>query len=405
MQDFMKKRAVCTVPDCTKLATYGYEGMAVQCCFTHKADDMVYNKNRARCEFYECTRQPTYGYEKQRAKFCCHHKLDGMTDVKNMRCKEPGCTHQRNYGFPGERPKYCSSHKQPEMVNVVTRRCSFEGCKKAPMARTQGNREKQRWCSLHRNCGEKMAVVLSDAKPVATSGADLPTSNPLDMGTRLKDGNSNSLLYPHAVDAGVANLLANPSAIPYALKFSLDQQPFDEDGRFVGALPRLGMDMIVDPRQMYLAQNQLNGYTMPTGLNAWTPAAPFHSGQGGRSTTNYDSMYHCVPLGTQVEHSQGFSVSNLKNGGAENSAKLSGQSLAPQQVQAAPFAGNFGFPDMSSATRISPHSTIQQQQQQQQQQQLLPSQKLHQPLQAFLAPLKPGQQQPSPEMPQSAPVS
>ena len=84
-------------------------------CKTHKTDDMIDVKSK-KCK--DCSKTATYNFDGKKGEFCSVHAKEGMIYVYKNKCKEPGCDIRAKYYYPNG-PKtgvFCAKHKKETII-------------------------------------------------------------------------------------------------------------------------------------------------------------------------------------------------------------------------------------------------------------------------------------------------
>ena len=144
---------ICKNPDCTKSASFNYEGEIKGIyCKIHALENMINVKDK-RCKEDGCNTIPSYNYEGEtKAIYCKIHALENMIDVKHKRCQQIGCNTIPTYNYEGEtKGIYCKPHALENMIDVINKRCQQTECNIRPIYGIPGN--KPNYCTSHKGDG------------------------------------------------------------------------------------------------------------------------------------------------------------------------------------------------------------------------------------------------------------
>jgi len=110
---------ICKGENCSKKATFNFEGQRAKFCAAHKEDTMVdvLNKKCNTCN----EKQPRWNYAGLQSEYCGDCKLPGMIEPNRKLCS---CNRVRpTFNFIGLKPEYCGECKSDGMINVIDKRC------------------------------------------------------------------------------------------------------------------------------------------------------------------------------------------------------------------------------------------------------------------------------------------
>lgn len=128
MIDHSHKKTVCIEPNCTKQASFNFEGCdKPKYCFSHAQDEMIDVRTKT-C--LDCNIKPTFNYPNSiGAIYCIKHAKPDMINIYKKECLHPECTITPIYNYKGLKQRlYCSSHYLPGMVNISSKKCEYEDC-------------------------------------------------------------------------------------------------------------------------------------------------------------------------------------------------------------------------------------------------------------------------------------
>ena len=110
---------ICKGENCSKKATFNFEGQKAKFCMTHREELMVDVLNRKCVVCHE--KQPRWNYEGLQSEYCGDCKLEGMIEPNRKMC---ACKRVRpTFNYLGLKPGYCGECKTDGMINVIDKRC------------------------------------------------------------------------------------------------------------------------------------------------------------------------------------------------------------------------------------------------------------------------------------------
>ncbi|CAM9123268.1 unnamed protein product [Choristocarpus tenellus] len=145
---------ICRQMGCIKGASFAYEGLKPQFCFTHRLRGMT--GLQSHCILEDCHRQAYYNFKgEKRAIYCSTHKQLGMLNVRHRLCEGAECPVTPTFSFADEKPRFCAAHKEPGMVDNKSRTCEHmvDG-KRCKHSRIYGLEDgKAKYCKKHKTDG------------------------------------------------------------------------------------------------------------------------------------------------------------------------------------------------------------------------------------------------------------
>jgi len=115
----------CEYQNCTITANYGFDKATH--CSSHKLDGMT-QKYGYKCTEPNCTKGASFNFNGLKPAFCGKHKTEGMIDVKSKLCIISNCPSHATFGFPGKYPEFCAEHKKVGTKLQPTKKCNVKGC-------------------------------------------------------------------------------------------------------------------------------------------------------------------------------------------------------------------------------------------------------------------------------------